>query len=135
MAEAILPYIQEERINLTEKEFRERFNDEFRAFSRCLKEMGRYKFIMKYLFSHRNKTKNDLFNVMLKRKNDGDGTLLYPTMAMALSYLETLGFKDWTDFTPDDSNFWANNISVVHNNIMTEWSKFVNYNKKITIVD
>ena len=125
--------MQEEMINLTEKEFRERFDDEFRVFKRCLKEQRKYKFIMNYLFSHNNKTKNDLFNVMLKIKNE-DGSLKYQTMANVLGYVETLGFNSLT-FTIDDSIFWVRHISSAHNNITNEWKKFINYNKKITIVD
>ena len=57
-----------EKITLTREEFKKRFEDEFRVFKRYMKEIGKYKFVMTYLFSHKNKTKEDLFNaVCIKR--------------------------------------------------------------------
>ena len=80
-----------EKLTLTKKEFRERFENEFKVFARCLKEIGKYKFVMKYMFSHRNKTKDDLFNTICKTKNGNSNVLARPSLAISLLYLNTLG--------------------------------------------
>ena len=124
-----------EKLTLTRKEFRERFEKEFKVFTRCLKEIGKYKFMMKYMFSHRNRTKDDLFNIMCEIRGGSNNVLAHPSLAMSLSYLSTLGFKDWSEFTLADSNFWSINIRPIHAEIMANKPKFINYGKIITLVD
>ena len=124
-----------EKLTLTKKEFRERFENEFKVFTRCLKEIGKYKFMMKYMFSHRNKTKDDLFEVMCKHKDAHTNIIRYPTLALSLVYLDTLGFKGWSEFTMADSNYWSRNIQPIHAEIMANWPNFINYDKIITLVD
>lgn len=127
--------IAPEKLALTRKEFRERFEEEFKVFSRCLKEIGKYKFVMKYMFSHRNKTKDDLFEVMCEHKDIHTNIIRYPTLALSLGYLDMLGFKDWSEFTMADSNYWTKNIQPIHNEITVNGQKFINNGKIITLVD
>lgn len=128
-------YIAPEKLTLTKKEFRERFENEFKVFTRCLKEIGKYKFMMKYMFSRRNRTKDDLFNTMCEIRGGNNNVLAHPSLAMSLSYLRTLGFKDWSEFTIADSNYWSRNIRPIHAEIKANKSKFINYCKIITLVD
>ena len=123
-----------EKLAITKKEFRERFDEEFRVFSRLLKEMGKYKFLMKYLFSHNNKSKDDLFETICRLKSDRN-VLHYQSLATSLIYLDILGFKDWTEFTPDDSDYWSKNIKPIHIEITNNRDKFINDKKIITLVD
>ena len=124
-----------EKLTLTRKEFRERFEEEFKVFTRCLKEIGKYKFVMKYVFSHRNKTKDDLFNTICRIKSGNGNVLMHPSLAISLLYLDTLGFKDWSEFTMADSNYWSRNIQPIHTEIMANEPSFINYGKIITLVD
>jgi hypothetical protein len=128
-------YIVPEKLTLTRKEFRERFENEFKVFTRCLKEIGKYKFMMKYMFNRRNKTKDDLFNTICLAKIGKGNVLRHPSLATSLLYLSTLGFKDWSEFTMADSNYWSRNIQPIHAEIMANEPKFINYNKIITLVD
>jgi hypothetical protein len=120
---------------LTKKEFRERFENEFKVFTRCLKEIGKYKFVMKYMFSHRNKTKDDLFEVMCEHKDVHTNIIRYQTLALSLTHLDTLGFKDWSEFTMADANYWSRNIQPIHAEIMAKKLNFINYGKIIILVD
>lgn len=124
-----------ETLYLTKAEFRERFEEEFKVFTRCLKEIGKYKFVMKYMFSHRNRTKDDLFNTICRTKSGKGNVLMHPSLAVSLLYLNTLGFKDWSEFTMADSNYWSRNIMPIHAEIMANEPNFINYNKLITLVD
>ena len=124
-----------EKLTLTKKEFRERFEEEFKVFTRCLKEIGKYKFMMKYMFSRRNRTKDDLFNTICLAKSGKGNVLRHPSLATSLVYLSTLGFKDWSEFTMADSNYWSRNIQPIHNEITVNGQKFINNGKIITLVD
>lgn len=124
-----------EKLALTRKEFRERFENEFKVFTRCLKEIGKYKFVMKYMFSHRNRTKEDLFNAICQTKNGSSNVLACPSLALSFSYLNTLGFKDWSEYTMADANYWSRNIQPIHAEIMAKKPNFINYGKIITLVD
>jgi len=133
MAKAKIPKM--ETLYLTKAEFRERFENEFKVFTRCLKEIGKYKFMMKYMFSRRNRTKDDLFNTICLAKSGKGNVLRHPSLATSLSYLSTLGFKDWSEFTMTDANYWSRNIKPIHDEIMANEPNFINYGKIITLVN
>ena len=102
-----------ETLYLTKAEYRERFDEEFKYLSRSLKEMGCYKFIIKYIFSHHNKTKEDLFNAMLgiikSDVNIGNGSL-----RRVLNHVHLMGFVN-IQFTPDDLDEWENGYRDISN--------------------
>lgn len=123
-----------EKLTLTKKEFRERFENEFKVFTRCLKEIGKYKFTMKYMFSHRNKTKDDLFNTICQAKKGSSNVLARPSLAISLLYINTIGFNG-LEFTMADANYWSKNIRPIHDEIMANKPNFINYGKIITLVD
>jgi hypothetical protein len=132
MAKAKIPKM--ETLYLTKAEYKERFDIEFKHLSRSLKEMGCYKFIITYIFSHHNKTKNDLFESMCRDKTC-DGNLMVSSLIHALAFKTTLGYR-LDEFPLFDSAYWDNNISHIHYMLRIFYAEgFVNYDKRIFLTD
>ena len=126
--------INMETLHLTKAEYKERFDEEFKYLSRSLKEMGCYKFIIKYIFSHHNKTKEDLFESMCRDKTH-DGYLMISSLMHVLAFKTTLGYK-FDEFSLFDSGYWEHNIKHIDNKLRNFYTKgFVNNGKRIIIVD
>lgn len=123
-----------ETLYLTKAEYKERFDIEFKHLSRSLKEMGCYKFIIKYIFSHHNKTKEDLFESMCRDKTH-DGCLMISSLMYVLAFKTTLGYK-FDEFSLFDSGYWENNISHINTTLSIFYGKgFINNEKRILITD
>lgn len=122
-----------ETLYLTKAEYRERFDAEFRHLSRSLKEMGCYKFIINYIFSRHNKSKDDLFETYL---NDiYDGHIHIPSLIYVMEFKTTLGYKS-DEFSEFDDEYWRNNISHIQNMLQQFYAEgFINKGKEIIITD
>ena len=123
-----------ETLHLTKAEYKERFDTEFRHLSRSLKEIGCYKFIINYIFSHHNKTKNDLFETYCSNKTY-DGYLRIPSLVNVLDFKITLGYKD-DEFSLFDTGYWHHNISHIDKTLHNFYNKgFINSGIRIIITD
>ena len=131
MAKAKIPKM--ETLYLTKAEYRERFDAEFRHLSRSLKEMGCYKFIINYIFSRHNKTKNDLFETYCRDRYNGH--IYIPSLIDVMGYKTTLGYKG-NEFSTFDDGYWTNNISHIHHTLKQFYADgFMNKGKIIVITD
>jgi hypothetical protein len=125
--------INMETLYLTKAEYRERFDAEFRHLSRSLKEMGCYKFILNYIFSHHHKTKDDLFETYLNDRYEGH--IHIPSLIEVMGYKTTLGYKR-NEFATFDDGYWTNNISHIHHTLKQFYAEgFINKGKHIIITD
>ena len=122
-----------ETLYLTKAEYMERFDVEFRHLFRSLKEMGCYKFIINYIFSHHNKTKDDLFETYLNDRYDGH--IHIPSLIEVMGYKTTLGYKRY-EFSAFDDEYWRDNISHIQNMLQQCYAEgFINKGKQIIITD
>lgn len=125
--------INMETLYLTKAEYRERFDAEFRHLSRSLKEMGCYKFIINYIFSHHNKTKDDLFETYLNDRYNGH--IHIPSLIEVMGFKTTLGYKR-DEFSEFDDEYWRNNISHIQYTLQQFYAEgFINNGKQIIITD
>ena len=123
-----------ETLYLTKAEYRERFDAEFRHLSRSLKEMGCYKFILNYIFSHHHQTKDDLFETYLNDKY-GNGHIHIPSLIDVMGYKTTLGYKT-NEFLEFDDGYWRHNIKHIHDTLKQFYAEgFINKGKQIIITD
>lgn len=125
--------INMETLYMTKAQYRERFDAEFRHLSRSLKEMGCYKFIINYIFSHHNKSKDDLFETYLNARHDGH--IHTPSLIYVMDFKGTLGYKS-DEFSTFDHEYWDNNIKHINNMLKQFYAEgFINKGKEIIITD
>ena len=122
-------------IKMSREEYRQRFEIEFKYLCRLLKEHGNYKFIIGYIFSHDNKSKDDLFKTMCKHKTAYFGTLFYPSLKKVLDYIPLIGYRLDT-YSAKESEYWRNNIQETSTFLSISNSEgFINFGKKIYLTD
>jgi hypothetical protein len=122
-----------ETLYLTKAEYRERFDAEFRHLSRSLKEMGCYKFIINYIFSRHNKSKDDLFETYLNARYDGH--IHIPSLIYVMEFKTTLGYKS-DEFSEFDDEYYRHNIKHINNMLKQFYAEgFINKGKEIIITD